>query len=135
MSEHIELHAHFPIKPETLFDALLDSSQHSAMTGADAQISDQTGAPFSASDGYIRGVNLELERPRRIVQAWRTSDFRDQDADSRVEWLLRPAKDGGTDLCLRHTGLPDGTHLEYQQGWMEYYFTPMQEYCTLRQTT
>lgn len=130
MQERIELHAHFPVCPERLFDELLDGEKHSALTGGLARISARNGEAFSAWDGYISGRNMELDRPNRIVQAWRTTDFPEDAPDSCVEWRLAAA-DGGTDLTLVHTNLPDSSAADYRQGWMEFYFTPMQEYYTL----
>jgi len=41
--------------------------------------------------------------------------------------VLLEAADGGTRITLRHSNLPvDGTG--YEQGWRDYYFTPMQAY-------
>ena len=131
MQNQIELHAHFPVKPETFFQIWLDSARHSAMTGGEAKMSDQVGAAFSTWDGYITGVNLELEKPSRIVQSWRTTKFSIIDPDARLELLLQPAADGTTNLSLRLSSLPKNTAIDYQQGWLEFYFTPMQEYFTL----
>ena len=128
MQDRIELHAHFPVTPVELYDAWLDSEKHSALSGATAQTSKIQGAAFSASDGYIEGVNLELERPRRIVQSWRTTNFKSTDPDSRLELRFVRSAHGGTDFTLIHTNLPLGSCEEYQQGWLEFYLSPMQEY-------
>jgi uncharacterized protein YndB with AHSA1/START domain len=76
---------------------------------------------------YIQGANLELEPNRRIVQAWRTTDFPPGSPDSRLEILFKTVKNG-TEMTLIHSGLPDGQGKGYEQGWIDYYFTPMQEY-------
>jgi hypothetical protein len=59
----------------------LDSEEHTAMTGFRTEISDEVVTPFSAGDGYIEGVNLELEPGKRILQHWRMTDFREDDED------------------------------------------------------
>ena len=54
--------------------------------------------------------------------------FRSEDApDSRLEVSLEPVE-AGTRLVLFHSGLPDGTAAEYEQGWRDYYFDPMASY-------
>jgi activator of HSP90 ATPase len=96
------------------------------MTGAAAQIDPRPGGVFTAWDGYIEGVTLQLEPGRRIVQTWRTSEFEPDDADSQIEVVLEPS-DVGTVLTLHHTRIPDGQS-GYEQGWVDSYFSPMSEY-------
>jgi uncharacterized protein YndB with AHSA1/START domain len=104
----------------------LDSEEHTAMTGFRTEISDEVVTPFSAGDGYIEGVNLELEPGKRILQHWRTTDFGEDDEDSLLE-ILFDAVDEGTRITIRHSHLPaDG--MQYKQGWVDWYFTPMQAY-------
>jgi activator of HSP90 ATPase len=70
---------------------------------------------------------VALEPGRRIVQAWRTSEFAASHPDSEIEVSLEPA-DGGTRLTLLHRNVPDG-QLGYEHGgWQESYFDPMKEY-------
>jgi len=116
--------------PEAIYQAWVSSAGHTAMTGSPAEASDIVGATFSAWDGYIFGHNLELEPGVRIVQAWRTSEFAENEADSRLEVVLTAHEDG-TLVTIRHSNLPvDGE--QYRQGWLDYYFAPMQEYFARR---
>ncbi len=116
-----------PATPEQIYDAWLSSDAHSAMTGGEAVVDPSPGGTFEAWDGYITGRNLELERPRRILQSWRTSEFADADPDSTIEVLLE-ADGSGTLLTLRHSGVPDG-HTSYEDpGWQTQYFDPMKAY-------
>lgn len=115
-----------PRPPAEVYAAWLDSKAHSKMTGAKAKVSDKVGGKFTAWDGYITGRNLKLEAGKRIVQAWRTSEFSDDEEDSLIEVTFEPVK-GGTKLTLRHTKLPP--HGEtYRQGWEDNYFEPMKDY-------
>jgi activator of HSP90 ATPase len=116
----------FPATPRAVYDAWLDGRRHSEMTGGAASGSAKVGTPFTAWDGYIRGRNLELETGRRIVQSWRTTEFGDDDPDSKITLTLKPV-DGGTKLILLHTNIPDGQG-GYKQGWIDHYFVPMKEY-------
>lgn len=120
------LKATFDTAPEQLYRAWLSSEGHSQMTGGAATTSDKIGDHFTAWDGYIRGVNLELEPHKRIVQSWRTTEFADDEPDSRLEILLQ-AVDDKTELTLIHSRLPEsGGH--YRKGWDNHYFQPMQHY-------
>jgi len=113
--------------PQILYDAWLDSDEHSQMTGSPAKVSAEKGGHFNAWGGYIWGENLELETGKRIVQSWRTSEFTDDEEDSRIEVLFEASDSGGTKITLKHTNLPDHG-AQYEQGWQESYFDPMKLY-------
>jgi len=122
-----ELIEMFPTSAEEIFDAWLSSEGHSLMTGSPAEVIGRTGGTFSAWDGYIWGTTLEMDRPRRILQAWRTSEFPEASPDSQVEIMLEKVNDG-TKLTLRHSIIPEGQVEGYKQGWMDFYFKPMRKY-------
>jgi len=127
MLEKIELSTLLPAGPERIYRAWLDSAEHTAFTGGAAIIEPQVGGAFSAWDGYIQGVTLLLEPYRRIVQTWRTTEFPEASADSRLEVLLEEVQ-AGTKLTLTHSEIPGGQGEDYRQGWVENYFNPMEEY-------
>lgn len=126
MAIEFEVSALIPASPEVVYEAWLDSEGHTKMTGGEAKVSSEVGGEFEAWDGYIQGRNLELEYGKRIVQSWRTSEFADDEADSRIEITLDREGDG-TKVTLRHTNLPPHGE-QYEQGWVDSYFVPMQEY-------
>jgi activator of HSP90 ATPase len=112
--------------PQEIYDAWLSSEGHTAMTGSTARISDKVGGEFEAWDGYIQGKNVKLEPGKLIVQLWRTVEFAEEEEDSEIEVIFEPAP-GGTKVTIHHTKLPlDG--MQYKQGWVDSYFTPMKEY-------
>lgn len=119
-----------PAKPDEVYDAWLSSKGHAAMTGSPAKVSAAVGGEFDAWDGYIHGKNLELVPKKRIVQAWRTSEFSANEPDSRIEITLEPAGKE-TKLTLQHTGLPPHGG-QYESGWVESYIEPMKEYFSPR---
>jgi uncharacterized protein YndB with AHSA1/START domain len=121
-----EVEAVIPASPEAIWDAWLSSEGHAAITGAPASASAEVGGTFEAWDGYIAGRNVDLARPRRIVQAWRTAEFDDDEADSRLTITLEPTE-GGTRVHIRHEGLPPHGQ-QYEQGWHDHYFAPMTEH-------
>jgi uncharacterized protein YndB with AHSA1/START domain len=112
--------------PEVIYGAWLNSEEHSKMTGSPATVSATVGGEFDAWDGYIRGVNLELESPWRILQRWRSTEFEDSDEDSLLEILFETEEDK-TRVTIRHTSLPEHG-MQYKQGWIDAYFTPMETY-------
>jgi len=125
--ESIQVSAVIPASPDRIFTAWLSSQEHTAFTGGAATIEPRVGGRHTAWDGYIEGINLALDEGRRILQSWRSSDFPDGSTDSKLEVLLEPA-DGGTKVTLVHTDIPEGQGRLYEQGWVDHYFTPMQEY-------
>ena len=117
-----------PATPQQIYDAWLDSRGHADVTGGQpAQISAEPGATFTVWNGYITGRNIALERPRRIVQAWRTSKFTADDPDSQIEVLLEPVA-SGTRITVHDTNVPDG-HTSYRDGgWQRSYFDTMKKH-------
>ena len=63
MGLEFEVRTLLAVSPERLYQAWLDSGEHSRMTGGVANVSSETGAEFDAWDGYIQGRNLELPDP------------------------------------------------------------------------
>lgn len=127
MFESLEMSVYLPVAPERVYIAWLDAVEHAAFTGSPALIDPQPGGAFRAWDGYITGRTLELDPPRRILQAWRTTEFAPGDPDSLLELLLDPTP-RGCRMTLRHTNLPPGSSAMYAQGWEDYYFALMKEY-------
>ena len=127
MKESFTLKTTFSVKPPVIYKAWLSSKGHSAMTGGgEATCTDREGDTFSAWDGYISGTNVRLARNKEIVQTWRTSEFADSDKDSELIIRLTETKEG-CELVLIHNNIPGGQP-DYEQGWIDHYFTPMKQY-------
>ena len=127
MSESFEISTVLSANPERIYEAWLSSTEHAAFIGSGAEIDPAVGGRFSMWNGYIEGVNEELEPNRRIVQSWRTTEFPPESPDSRLEIMLE-AVEGGTHLTLHHSELPEGQGEQYREGWEEHYFDGMREY-------
>ena len=112
---------------ETIYTAWLSTQGHTLMTGSPAKVDGRVKGEFTAWDGYIWGTFLDLEASKRILQAWRTSEFPEEADDSQVEVLLEEAN-GKTKVTLIHTNIPEGQAESYKQGWEDFYFKPMREY-------
>ena len=115
-------------KAEKFYEAYLSSEGHTALTGSPARVDGTLDGDFTAWDGYIQGMFLELEKNKRIVQAWRTAEFPAEAEDSIVEILLEEDH-GKTKLTLKHTNIPKGQMDNYKTGWEDFYFKPMREWC------
>jgi uncharacterized protein YndB with AHSA1/START domain len=116
-----------PASPQQIYQAWTTSAGHTAMTGSPAEIQPDDGTAFTAWDGYIQGSILETVPGERILMTWRTSEFAEGDPDSRLEISLKQI-DGGTELTLVHSEIPEGQGQSYEQGWQDSYFTPMLAY-------
>jgi len=126
MKEAFEMKAEFPVKASTIYNAWLDSKTHSEMTGDEASCSNKEGEEFSAWDGYIEGKNIQLIKNEKIIQSWRTSDFKNNDEDSEIIIEIQDIEEG-CELLLKHRNIPEGQP-DYKQGWMDHYFNPMKTY-------
>jgi uncharacterized protein YndB with AHSA1/START domain len=126
MSKKIEVKVKLDATPEEVYKAWLNSKTHEAMTGQPATISARKGAPYTAWGNYITGKNLELVPNEKIVQTWRSSDFKKSDPDSIIEIRLK-SSGKGCELTLIHSEIPPNQP-DYKEGWEDFYFKPIREY-------
>ena len=127
MLEAFQVSAVIPARPERIYEAWLDSTEHSEFTGGSATIDPVIGGRHTAWNGYIEGTTIELEPGRRIVQTWRSSEFPDDSADSRLEVQFKP-HESGTEVTILHSEIPEGQGSNYETGWVDHYFVPMKSY-------
>lgn len=121
----IKQSATFKAPPHEVYEALMDSRKHARFTGGKASISREVGGKFTAYDGYIDGVNLELVPDQKIVQSWRASDWPEKHY-STVTFALKELN-SGTRLTFTQTGVPEEFYEEIKQGWHDYYWNPMKQ--------
>jgi len=127
MKESLELSVILPATCENIYKAWLDSEAHSEFTESIAEIDPVVDGKFSAWEGYIIGSNIVLEPYHKIVQAWRTTEFDYDEEDSRLELTFEKINDE-TKLTLIHSNIPEGQGEELKEGWLDFYFKPMQKY-------
>ena len=111
--------------PREVYEALMDSRKHSKFTGAKARISRKMSGKFTAYGKYIQGINLDLVPGKRIVQAWRGSDW-PKGHYSMATFSFKRVK-AGTRLVFTQIGVPDREYKGIHQGWRDYYWKPMKE--------
>ena len=127
MPELIQLSIEIPVSARRIYEAWLNSEEHAAFTGGEANVDPNINGEYTAWDGYIQGKTIELQPYQRIVQTWRTTDFLESNPDSRLEILLEETE-GGTKVTLIHSNIPQGQARLYEQGWKDFYFEPMKQY-------
>jgi uncharacterized protein YndB with AHSA1/START domain len=113
--------------PAAVYEAYVDPKKHAAFTGDSATGTTKVGGKFAAGNGYISGKYLELEKGRRILHEWTTTEWPKGYPPSLVELILKP-KGEKTELTMIHTKVPAEQAADYAQGWQEYYWDPMKRY-------
>ncbi len=123
----IEQSTLIPARPEEVYDAMLIGKIHAEFTRSKATSTPKVGGKFTAYDGYIWGKHLELVKGRKIVQEWQTTEWPANAAPSIVEFNFEE-KEGGTELTMIHSRVPEEQAESYRQGWIDYYWEPLEEY-------
>ena len=90
---------------EEVYSALMDSKKHSSFTDSPAKVSKKIGGLISCYGGYIQAVNVELVENKRIIQAWRGSEWKEGEWTLAVFNLKKKGKK--TTLTLEQFGVPD----------------------------
>lgn len=117
----------FKATPDVVYGLLMSSKGHSAVTGEKAVVDPGIGGKTSAYGGYISAKNIELVVGRRIVQAWRATDW-PKGHWSTVEWTLVPTGKGGCKMVFVHSDVPADQVASIRDGWVEYYWDPIKAY-------
>ena len=104
---------------------IMDSRRHQSLSGEKARISRKVGGSFTAWGTHISGINLVLKPGEKIVQAWRATGWW-PDHYSIAIFDLTKIRDG-TKLVFTQIGVPPERYSGHYRGWIETYWTPMQE--------
>ncbi|MDV3277948.1 MAG: SRPBCC domain-containing protein [Nitrososphaerales archaeon] len=113
--------------PSEVYDTYVNARRHSEFTGSTATGTARKGAKFEAWDGYISGKFLELEKGKRVVQEWKTSEWPTGYPPSILELRFR-GEGGKTELSMVHSKVPAEQVQMYNEGWVESYWGPLKEY-------
>jgi activator of HSP90 ATPase len=134
MRNGFKLRTTLAAEPKAVYEAWLSGREHSAMTGGAATSGKRVGSRFTAWNGYVWGRHLKLKPHWCIVQSWRTTEFGDNDPDSRLELCIH-AKGDGSEVLLIHTKIPADQVADYRSGWVEHYFKPMRRYFAAKKSS
>ena len=123
----------FTAPPQRVYAALIDADEFSAVTklsmvpqAPPARIAREAGGEFALFGGHILGRHVELVPGRRVVQAWRASDW-DTGHYSIVRFEIAASPDGTT-LTFDHTGFPKGQGAHLAAGWYANYWNPIRKH-------
>lgn len=116
-----------PARATDLYAMYMDPEAHAAITGAPVRISEESGSPFEAFNGLIRGTTLQVVMHRVIVQSWRSVNFDKAALDSTLVISFTPEDEDGR-IDLVHVDVPDNEFQNVAVGWDSRYFTPWLEY-------
>lgn len=115
----------FKAPREQVFRALSDPQLIRMYTASNAVFQmPADGGQFSMFDGQVRGENMEVVRPERIVQRWRMREWQPERHHSTVTMTL---KEGGessdtTRLRLVHESVPAEALERTRAGWRDRVF-------------
>jgi activator of HSP90 ATPase len=85
-----------------------------------AQLSNEPGSAFNLFGGIIEGRHIELVPAKRVVQAWRVSEW-DPGLYSIARFELEQ-HDASTKIIFDHTGFPKGAGDHLASGWRTHYW-------------
>jgi activator of HSP90 ATPase len=126
MSRPIQQEIMLPGHPDRVYEALTKAEVFSAFTGAPARIETGPGGELRCFGGNIEGRQVELIPGKRIVQAWRVSQW-DPGIYSIVRFELRGAGED-TSLTLSQDGFPDDARDHLDPGWHKMYWEPLRSF-------
>jgi len=120
-----------PAPARELYAMYLSPRAHGAITGEKVAVGSRPGSRFSAFGGALRGRMLQTVPGRLIVQSWRSSAFRKNDADSTLIIRFTPKGRSGR-VNLVHVNVPDHDYNGVTKGWKRYYWKPWRKYLAKR---
>ena len=123
----IEHKVHIQAAVKAVYDALINSKQHSKFTGEHAKIGPKPGTAFTCYGGYIKGFTLELQPGKRIVQAWRSKRW-PEGHFSIVTFALSSGGKHQTELNFTQIGVPADDYAEKNKGWRTHYWEPLKKF-------
>jgi activator of HSP90 ATPase len=115
----------FKASPSEVYDMIMDSKKHQALSGETAKISKKVGGKFTAWGSHLSGINLVLKPGKKIVQAWRATGWWPDHYSITIFDITKVR--GGAKLKFTQIGIPPSRYSGHYRGWIETYWTPMKE--------
>jgi uncharacterized protein YndB with AHSA1/START domain len=123
-----EFEIYIKTTPERLWEAITDPATRSKYTfGVEVHSDWKKGSRYEGTAGsatvspkmpILEGENLEVDRPRRLVQSYRAlwSDDAKKEGTSRVTWEIEQVEDSCR-LTVTHDQLREKANPELYGGW------------------
>lgn len=127
MTKEIKHRVTLRATPARVYAALMDEKKHTKFTGERARIDRRVGGMFTCYGTYIKGITLELQPNKLIVQAWRSRDW-PRGTYSIVAFRLTKAAGGRTTLRFLQVGVPASDYRDKNTGWRTHYWEPLKRY-------
>jgi activator of HSP90 ATPase len=127
-TDNIKQTAIFKATTQEVYEALMDANKHARFTNADASIDNTIKGKFSVYDGYCHGYNIELVPHNKIVQAWHFAEDGWPDDHYSICTFLFEQNGNETKLNFLQTDVPEHKFDALTQGWIDFYWQPLNEY-------
>jgi uncharacterized protein YndB with AHSA1/START domain len=127
MAKSIEQQVVINADPARIYETLMDPKRHGEFTGGPAEIDQRVGGAMSCHGGWVTGINLDLKKDQRIVQAWRGKDWA-EGVFSVATFDLKPEGKNQTKLVFTQHGIPDDQVEHISKGWYSQYWEPLAKY-------
>jgi activator of HSP90 ATPase len=111
--------------PEDVYEILMDAKKHGSLTGTTVKMSKKVSGRFDVFNGYCHGYNIELEKGKKIIQAWNFDEDGWPADHFSICTFLFEAVEKGTKLTFIQSGVPEHKFEELKEGWKQYYWKPM----------
>lgn len=121
----IRQRATFTASPAQVYDALMNGRWQSRSTTQKARIGKKVGDPFTYLDGYVDGINLELEPGKRIVQSWRAHQIGWPELHYSQISVRLEAIATGTRMIIQHERVPSELAQQLRRSWQRKYWVPL----------
>merc|ERR1719240_1397118 len=115
----LKIKYNFSPPPHVIYETMLDTDRIRGATASDASMSKEVGGKFSMFSGSVEGENVSLtpfseaEGKATIVWSWRFTAWQPGQKSKVTIDLVE--KDGGTELALTQTGVPEEEYERTEQ--------------------
>lgn len=127
-TKNIKQTVSFNAAPEDVYELIMDAKKHSAITGSKVKMSIKPNGKFEVFDGYAHGFNIELERGKKIVQAWQFAEDGWPEEHFSICTFVFANAANGTKMTFTQTGVPEHKVKSLKDGWKQYYWEPMKAF-------
>lgn len=118
---------YIPAKAGDIYKAFTDPQLHAAFTKAEATGEPRVGGQFSAWNGQISAMYIELQPGKKFRQEWKVTGWPKDAPPSIVEFTFQP-KGEGTEVTLVQSRVPPDQVEPLTAGWVKYYWDPLKAY-------